>query len=439
MNPTDIHHDRAMILFQQRRYDDAERELRSALGQQPHDPRLHAVLAMTLAHQDRFADASAEADQAVGLGPDLAFAHFVRGLVLLMRHRHNEAEAPAAQAVALNPYDAEYHWLLGAIQFEQRKYPIALESADLGLSIDPEHAGCINLRAMTLVKLGRKDEAGQAIDAALAKDPENAHTHANRGWTLLHQGDHKKALEHFREALRLDPELDWARAGIVEALKAKNPIYRVLLRYFLWSGNLSPGAQWGIVIGGYLGFRGLSSIAASNPAAATYIRPVLIAYVVFAIMTWLADPLFNLLLRLSKFGRYALSKRQTWASNVLGTLIAGCAASAIAGLATGNFAWFVLAIALGGLTLPAAGCFRLAKGWPTNAMVAGTGVLALAGLSAAGLMFVIEASPEPTNAAELTAMASLSGTFQSIFNFFAFGILISQFAFNYLRGIQPPK
>jgi len=430
MNSTNLHHDRAMILFQQRRYADAERELRSALGQQPHDGRLHAVLALTLAHQERFADASTEADQAVGLQPDMPFAHFVRGLILLMRHRHNEAEAPAAQAVALDPYDAEFHWLLGSVKFEQRKYDAALESADLGLSIDPEHAGCINLRAMTLVKLGRKAEAGAAIDAALAKDPENAHTHANRGWTLLHQGDHRKALEHFREALRLEPELEWARAGIVEALKAKNPVYRAMLRYFLWMSNLSPGAQWGIIIGGYVGFRVLGGIARDNPQAAPYIRPLIIAYVIFAIMSWLADPLFNLMLRLSKFGRYALSKKQTWASNVLGVLIAGSAASALTGLVSGNIAWYLLAIVLGILTLPAAGCFRLAAGWPTGVMIAATAVLALAGFAAAGLTFIDEAG---------RGSATIAGAAARLFNFFAFGVLISQFGFNYLRGVQPTR
>ena len=98
---------------------------------------------------------------------------------------------------------------------------------------------------MALVQLGRKDEAQQTLGSALANDPENALTHANQGWALLHRGDHAKALEHFREALRIDPELDWARAGIVEALKARHLIYRVMLRFFLWMGRQSQGRAVG--------------------------------------------------------------------------------------------------------------------------------------------------------------------------------------------------
>ncbi len=42
-------------------------------------------------------------------------------------------------------------------------------------------------------------------------------------------------------------------------------------------------------------------------------------YVMFAFLTWTARPLFNLTLRLDKFGRYALSPRQIIASNWVGS------------------------------------------------------------------------------------------------------------------------
>jgi len=42
---------------------------------------------------------------------------------------------------------------------------------------------------------------------------------------------------------------------MVEALKARNVIYRVMLRYFLWMARLSAKAQWAVVIGMYVGTR----------------------------------------------------------------------------------------------------------------------------------------------------------------------------------------
>jgi tetratricopeptide (TPR) repeat protein len=433
MNPADLHRERGTLLYHQRRYADAERELRAALALEPQAHLPHALLGLTLAKLERFPEASAAADQAIGLAPDEAFCHYVQGLILFMRNRYNEAEPAARQAIQLDPYDAQNRWLMAAIQFEQRKWPSALESAEAGLAIDPEHNGCINLRAMALVKLGRKAEAGAAIDGALARDPDNAVSHANRGWTLLHQGEHQRALEHFREALRLDPNLDWARAGIVEALKARHLIYRLMLRYFLWMASLSGRAQWAILLGGYFGYRFLRQIADSNPSVAPFVWPVLIAYIAFAIMSWLADPLFNLMLRLNRFGRLALSPRQTWASNVMGILFLLALAALIAGIAVGGFPWLMLAGVFALLTVPASSCFRLAPGWPTVVMTVGTVVIAAAGFVSVGLWFYLLAHESDRG------VISLLEPTQTLSSVFIYGMLISQFGYNYLRSVEPPK
>ncbi|MDB5311521.1 MAG: tetratricopeptide repeat protein [Gemmataceae bacterium] len=46
------------------------------------------------------------------------------------------------------------------------------------------------------------------------------------GWALLHARQPAEALTHFREALRLDPTNEWARDGLIEALKARYWVYR---------------------------------------------------------------------------------------------------------------------------------------------------------------------------------------------------------------------
>ncbi len=143
-----------------------------------------------------------------------------------------KSEAAAREAVRLDPEDADYYALLASIRVQQRQWADALHNAELGLAVAPDHVACANLKAMALVNLGRRQEADATIQTTLAKEPENAATHANQGWALLHMGDHKAAMEHFREALRLNPNMEWARQGILEALRARNPIYRILLKLF---------------------------------------------------------------------------------------------------------------------------------------------------------------------------------------------------------------
>lgn len=420
---------RALVLQQQGRYADAEREWRQVLGFDPNDARAHAMLALCLAERKDYAAATHEANAAVGLAPDHPFTHYVRAKVLYDRHHYDEAADAVGQSIRLDPFDADYLGLLAAIRFEQRRWPDALSAAEEGLKADPEHAGCTNLRAMALVKLGRRDEAGAAIDAALARDPDNAVTHANQGWTLLHRGEPRKALEHFREALRIDPELEWARAGIVEALKAHNFLYRWILMYFLWMSRLSGQAQWGIIIGGYIGYRALISLARENPSAAPYVWPLIGLYIAFAVMTWLADPLFNLMLRLSRFGRLALSRRQTMAANTIGLLLFGALSAGAAWLVLRDPRLGTLALVLGILTLPASGAFNTPEGWPRLVMALTAAGLAFLGLAAVGVQFLVrDFTPNMRH--------PLIGLGNVMLGLFTLGILASTFLSNYLRTVR---
>jgi tetratricopeptide (TPR) repeat protein len=189
---------RALLLFDQSRHEQAETELRQALASEPHDPYAHALLGLCLSHREQFKEATEEAQQAVHLAPDFAFAHYALATILHNRDRDDEALPVITEALRLDSSEPSFFALLSAIHLNERHWQPALEAAEQGLRLDSEHTACTNLRAIAMVKLGRKTEAGQTIDAALARHPDNSLTHANQGWTLLEKGEPKKALEHFR-------------------------------------------------------------------------------------------------------------------------------------------------------------------------------------------------------------------------------------------------
>lgn len=378
---------RALLLVQQNRPTEAERALRQVLLADPSHAMAHAMLAQCLIQQERYDDAQNHAAEAIRSAPDEPMAHYVLSLVLFSRNRLEEADAAIAQAIRLDPTDADLHAMQAQVWIQQRRWRDALAAAQRGLGVDPEHIGCTNLRAMALVHLGQRDQAGQSIDAALRKNPEHALSHANLGWTRLHQNDPVKAMEHFREALRLDPNNEWARAGIVESLKARHLVYRLMLRYFLLMSRLSSGAQWAIIIGLWVLSRILRSVADQNPSLAPYLLPIIYLYVVFVLMTWLSPHLFNLMLRMNRFGRHALSAEQRQASNVLGGSIAGAAILFGAAWWVGDAALFVFALAWLGLMLPMAGAYAVPAGWPRRWMFALTGFLLVVATAALAIGF----------------------------------------------------
>lgn len=385
------HLERARILVHQSRWETAEQELRAELTADPESGEAHALLAFCLSQREEFDEATSEAKEAIRLGPDVAAFHYTLGQVYAYRRRFREAETCARESIRLDPDDADWFELLADVCFAQERWQDALDAAERGLKLDPEHAGCTNSRAMALVKLGRKGEAGEALEGALGRDPENATTHANEGWRQLELGDPHKALAHFREALRLEPGLEWARMGIIEALKARSAVYGIVLRYFLWMAKLSARARWGVILVGYFGSKMLRKAADANPRAAPFLWTIVGAYVAFCLLTWLATPLFNLLLRLDPLGRLALSREETVASNWVGACLllalAGVALGALLG--TGALLWS--GIGLFAMLIPLAATFECQAGWPRVAMGAYTA--SVAGCGAGGLVLRLAGSP----------------------------------------------
>jgi Flp pilus assembly protein TadD len=300
---------RAQMLMQQNRYELAEAELRRAVVESPDEAGPHRMLGLCLSKLGREAEALAECRVAVRCGPDSPRSHYVLALVLHQGDREAEAMAAIEEAIRLDPHDADSWGVAAAIHVAKERWPAALEAAERGLELDAESGDCVNFRAIALTKLGRREEAGRTIDAALAQNPQDAWAHANMGWTLLHGGKQAKAAEHFREALRLEPEMEWARAGIVEALKARNVVYRWLLRYMLWATRMPAKQRLYLSIGIVVALQiGLWVPTSEAGQAAGLV--VALVYLAFVTTVATAVPLFNLLLMADRFGRLTLSRDQ---------------------------------------------------------------------------------------------------------------------------------
>jgi tetratricopeptide (TPR) repeat protein len=370
------HLERARLLLAQSRPADAEREAMQALAGQPDDPEALAVLALSRVNQKKFDAAIAVASEAVGLAPGISYFHYVHGLVLHHADRRDEAFRAAQEALRLEPSDPDHFSLLSAIELSRGRWPAALEAAEQALALNAEHVEAANFRAMALVRLGRKAEAVETVDFALQRAPENAMSHANQGWNNLHRNDPKAAQEHFREALRLDPQLEYAREGMLEALKARNPVYRVMLAYFLWMGRQSTKLQVFFVLAVLLLSGSLTALAAERPL---FWIPFALLYL-FIYLSWTAMPLFNLLLRLDRFGRYVLSPDQVTASNWFGgTLLA--AAICLAGGLLGGGAALVGSLLLVALSICVAATFNR-QGRARAILALGSVGLAAIGLTA---------------------------------------------------------
>jgi tetratricopeptide (TPR) repeat protein len=364
--------ERGIVLMGQGRFDLAAKELRSALVEDPEFAVAHAALARCLLAQSQLEDALREAEEAVRLDPSRANNHHVLGLVLLQKGRVREAEEAARQAIAIDPHEAEFHGLLAGVHLARKRWEDVLEVTSEALALDPNHLYCANLRAVALVHLGRKDEAKATLGTALSEDPDDALTHANQGWTYLHEGDAVRAEEHFRESLRLEPDGEWARQGLIEAIKARNVVYRVIMGGFLWLQRQSRWSQTALLIAVIFGPKLLGGIVKDHPALGPYLTPISLLLVGVLITTWVAKPLSNLALLFHPLGRLALTRRERFQAVVVGGLFLSALASLLVVVFTDSIVWQIRAMYFGLLIFPAQAAFgrESEQGWKLMAFIA---------------------------------------------------------------------
>lgn len=309
---------RAEILIQQRRYPEAEELLRGILNTNPQNIHVLTLLAEVKLIQNNVNEAESLVKNAIVISPDYPYLFCLYSRIKIERDLFDEAEESIRHAVAMDPENADYFAFWASIKLRRKNYSEALELANKALELGPENILGLNIRSTALLKLDKKEESYKTIEGALRENPNSAYTHSNYGWNLLEKGDHKKALMHFREALKNDPGFDYAKAGMGEALKASNIFYRIFLKYAFWIGNLTAKYQWAVIIGFYVVYTAIKSLANNNEALQPFLIPVIVLMSAIAFSTWVIKPISNLFLRLNPYGKYLLDKREMQSSNIVG-------------------------------------------------------------------------------------------------------------------------
>ena len=409
---------RARLLFEQHRLEQAAEQLKQLLAQDPDDAEAHALLALCLLdNKDQWHNATREAEQSIHLAPDHPFSHYVLASVLNKRSRTAESLAAIDEALRLDPGQSLFYALRASLLAQLERWSECLEAASLGLQMDPDDTSCANMRSLSLERLGRKNDALQQADNAVSRDPDSGHAHSMRGWALLQKGRVAEAQLAFREALRLEPTNEFARTGMIQALNSNNFLFRIAFKFHSFLGRLGSTYRWAIVLGFWVGMQVLQSLGNANPILKPFVTPLLLLYFTFCMLPWIADPLFDAFLRFHPFGKFLLSQKQKWASNLVAGLLVSAIVLIFIQLAKGDIAGAILiGIVPVLLTIPVSICFRVDQGWPLAVAIPAASLMALLSIAS-------------------VAMILVDGQWWLAFTPFAIGILISSIGGQILMGV----
>ena len=299
---------------------EAHAQLDLLIREEPWNGPLHAIRALLRVDQDRLADAAHDAATGVELAGDNGFAHYAVAAVALARDDHDAAVTAAREAQRLAAGYLEATLLEARAHAAAGRWGEAVELTRAVLDQEPDHdeAALLHTLAAGALRGGGLDR--EAWRSLADRFPLNPVARAGAGWTRLGTGHFKDARVEFEQALAIDPSLPWAREGLLVALKARNPAYALLLRVFTWLGRFPVRTRRLLLIAGFLGYNLLRRVAGDQPALRWVIWPLLAAYIAFVILSWLADPLLNLVLLTGREGRRLLGRDERHAA----LLVGGC-------------------------------------------------------------------------------------------------------------------
>lgn len=314
----------ALELLDDGRTSEALARLDEAVTHEPDAAGLRALYALVLSDTGRLDDAERHADVAVALDDELPFAHFAAGEVAFAQSRFVDAVKYATTAAELSPDDADPLVLEARARARLGEWVRVRDLAERAQILDPGNEGAVMLAAMADEVQTDAPLDDARWKALAAQFPTNAFARSGRAWAALQAGQVREAREEFEQALALDPSLGWARDGYLAAVKAQNPVYRALLTVLRWLQSFSPLTRNAIIIGALVAYQLLSGVARAQPALRPFIWPVLALYILFLLVSWLADPLLDLaLLARAETRRYLSDDAKRGALHVGGALGTG--------------------------------------------------------------------------------------------------------------------
>jgi tetratricopeptide (TPR) repeat protein len=216
------HLERAMLLYELSRYQQAATEFQKALSQDPDDASIHTFLGSCFFYEDQYPEAEAALREGIRLSPDWSESYRILANCCFYQSRAEEGHRLIQTAIQLSPEDPNCFWTLSKLYTLQQNYAAALKAANQGLEINPEHVTCLQAKALVLGSLHQYTEGLDIIKIALNKAPESAENHAIKGYLLYQQNHLQAASDSFKTALSIDPQNGLANAMITHAAKVEN-------------------------------------------------------------------------------------------------------------------------------------------------------------------------------------------------------------------------
>jgi predicted Zn-dependent protease len=197
------HRQRALLLADLGRYDEATEEIAAGLSGAPDEAALLSTLARIHLVAEQPVEALAAADRAAAVGPGAMPALVVRAMALIDSRRFGEAAQLAGELLRAWPEDPYAQRTGAALLSESRNGQEALNAAWNGVRVAPAEAEAHLVLAVVAARLRLFDLAQRAYAEALDLDPAVGDAGKDVGIVRLERRRWARALEELAEEASL--------------------------------------------------------------------------------------------------------------------------------------------------------------------------------------------------------------------------------------------
>lgn len=207
LHPASVEHLRLLghALMQQRRFGEAETQLKIAIGLAPDFPPLSEDLGSALAQQRKFEEAIPFFEQAVWQGPELANAQKKLGQALAAVGRGEEADEAFEAFFEKDPEVGAV--AVGAEHMRAGREEDAIISFRQALKDNPDNVDAMRFLSAVYLKQGSKLRDAEALlERATQIAPDFANAWLDLGQTYLKRAKRMEAIEAFTQVTVLEPK-----------------------------------------------------------------------------------------------------------------------------------------------------------------------------------------------------------------------------------------
>lgn len=193
------------VLFEQRRWVDAEDMLKKAVELNPEDFDAHYMLATLSKDRDEWLQAIVSYRRALAIKPDFDLCRRDLCVALAQSRQPKEAQLVMSQGPAFGSDPVNFHYFSGNLHLENGDYAAAAASFSLAKQLKPNETVVLFNLSSAQIRLGDHFSALKNCKTILSIEPDHAQAFANMAAAYQMLGERDKAVECYRNALRINP------------------------------------------------------------------------------------------------------------------------------------------------------------------------------------------------------------------------------------------